>query len=205
MVFSALGYHGGFSTAALSGLQQLTYLELAELKLQGPEQGGPALQPLQGLTCLADLRLCLKEPTAVEISIIARARQLTRLQLSGLAKLGPGALAALTQLQHLQLVQKSITYGAVGAVQLLSELQLLQQLTHLGLSCCVMVEGSNPPAGAFTALTASSKLQHLDIRCCRLPAGVWQHIFPAGRQLPQLRGLHIANVSKPGPGKTTAP
>jgi hypothetical protein len=202
---SALAHHGAFSTDALLGLQQLTYIELAELKLQGPGQGVPALQPLQGLTCLADLRLCLKEPAAVESSMLAGARQLTRLQLSGPVKLGPGALAALTQLQHLQLARQSITYGAVGAVQLLSELQLLQQLTHLGLSCCVMVEGSNPPAAAFTALTASSKLQHLDIRCCRLPTDVWQRIFPAGRQLLQLRGLHIANVSKPGPGKTTAP
>jgi hypothetical protein len=66
---SALAHHGAFSTDALSGLQQLTYLELAELDMQGPDQGVPVLQPLQGLTCLADLRLCLKEPTAVESSI----------------------------------------------------------------------------------------------------------------------------------------
>ena len=37
--------------------QQLTYLELAGVRLQGPDEASPALQPLQALTGLVDLRL----------------------------------------------------------------------------------------------------------------------------------------------------
>lgn len=47
---------------------------------------------------------------------------------------------------------------------------------------------------AYSALTASSGLQHLDISNNFLPSGVWQHILPAGRQLPELRALNLASV-----------
>lgn len=47
-------------------------------------------------------------------------------------------------------------------------------------------------------MTASSKLQHLDLSGCKLPAAaVWQHIFPAGRQLPHLQTLKLADVKQP--------
>jgi hypothetical protein len=60
------------------------------------------------------------------------------------------------------------------------------------------VADGNPPAAAYSALTASSKLVHLDIGYCNLPAGVWQHIFPAGRQLPYLQFLYITFLRHPG-------
>lgn len=71
----------------------------------------------------------------------------------------------------------------------------MQQLTHLSLvnSLQADVEG-NPPAAAYAVLTASSKLQSLNINGCTLPAGAWQQIFPAGRQLPYLQSLNIAVV-----------
>jgi hypothetical protein len=53
-------------------------------------------------------------------------------------------------------------------------------------------DDSAPPAAAYSALTASSKLQHLDINGCLVPEGVWQHVFPSGRQLPDLRELNIS-------------
>jgi hypothetical protein len=53
--------------------------------------------------------------------------------------------------------------------------------------------GGSPPA-AYAALTAGSKLQRLDIRYCTLPAGAWQHIFPAGRQLLHLQMLDLGGV-----------
>jgi hypothetical protein len=82
--------------------------------------------------------------------------------------------------------------------QLLHHLQPLQQLTHLSMSGSLQaVEGSTPPASACAALTASSKLQHLDICRCILPADVWQHVFPAGRQLPNLQSLNISGIKQP--------
>jgi hypothetical protein len=40
-------------------------------------------------------------------------------------------------------------------------------------------------------------LQHLAIKESELPAGVWQHIFPAGRQPPHLQTLQIDRVHEP--------
>jgi hypothetical protein len=65
-------------------------------------------------------------------------------------------------------------------------------MTYLDLSRSFQgVRFGFPPASAtaFSALTASSKLQHLNIADCMLPAGVWQHVFPAGRRLPRLHTL----------------
>jgi hypothetical protein len=58
------------------------------------------------------------------------------------------------------------------------------------------VEGANPPSAAYSALTASSQLQHLSISECTLPTGVWQHVFPAGRHLPHLQSLNISYVKQ---------
>jgi hypothetical protein len=76
----------------------------------------------------------------------------------------------------------------------------MQQLTHLlflifflFLSSLRGVEKSTPPA-SYAALTASSKLQQLNISISTMPAGVWQHMFPAGKQLPNLLSLSIAYV-----------
>mgnify|MGYP001806927977 CR=1 FL=1 len=86
--------------------------------------------------------------------------------------------------------------------QLLSQLQHLQQLTRLTLRFMVK---QNQPAAAFSALTVSSQLQHLDITNCKLPAAAWQHIFPTARQLPLLRSLDISNGRTPMGGWAAAP
>lgn len=44
-------------------------------------------------------------------------------------------------------------------------------------------------------MTASSRLQHLDISDSVLPLGVLQHILPADRQLPHLRALSLACIT----------
>jgi hypothetical protein len=67
------------------------------------------------------------------------------------------------------------------------------------------VEGSHPPASAYAALTASGKLQHLDINHCTLPAGAAMHLFSAGKQLPDLRSLDIGGVNQPTREYATAP
>jgi hypothetical protein len=57
---------------------------------------------------------------------------------------------------------------------------------------------SGIPVAAYSALTASSKLQHLDLSSSHLPAGalVWPHVFPIGRQLPHSRELNLSYVHK---------
>jgi hypothetical protein len=88
----------------------------------------------------------------------------------------------------------------------LSHLQPLQQLTNLNLAHSLTAdEQDSPPAAAYAALTASSKLQHLDLTGCTLQAGAWQHMLPACRQLPQLLSLDITWVRFPSQGDAPTP
>jgi hypothetical protein len=216
-----------FPTAVLRQLQQLTYLELARIRAQGPDEASPALQPLEALTRLVDLRLISLESrhgrrTKVSDSMLSGMQQLTRLELCAVDP-EPGVLAGKTMLQHLVL-QSPRPSGdvAVSMAQLLSHMQHLQHLTHLDLQGGLQAydtewgnpadDGSdtyqervNPPAAAYAALTASSKLQYLDITNCHLPVGVWQHMFPANKQLPHLQYLGIAGVMRPSGVAASAP
>jgi hypothetical protein len=54
-------------------------------------------------------------------------------------------------------------------------------------------------------LTASSKLQHLNLAFCTLPASAWQHMFPAARQLPHLEFLKVGHIKQPGGSYVPAP
>jgi hypothetical protein len=179
------------SVSLLQSLQQLTYLELSSGMFLSAE--GVALGPMQALTRLIDLRLgcCMALNSArATASMLSGSQHLTRLDVSGLIE--PGLLVGKTQLQHLGLPSLSISGGAAGEAQLLS---YLQQLTHIDLSDSLReATHSNLPAAAYSALTASSKLQYLGIRGCVLPAGVWQHLFAAGRQLPHLTSLQARGV-----------
>lgn len=206
--------------------QQLTCLELRGVQLRLPA----ALQQLTGLQeLLVDLgRMpgALKPIKAVTADMLSGLSRLTCLTLAGLqgVAMRPGILHGKTALQHL-CVLDSITHssGCMGAAApLLSDLQQLQQLTYLDLSLhsdtlhhinyYLNVPRSRiqtavdpmPPAAAYAALTTSSKLQHLNISCCQLPTGVWQHLFSPGMPLPHLRVLNISNVKHPG-GSAAAP
>ena len=120
--------------------------------------------------------------------------------------LEPGALAGHTKLQHLTV--RGCSYfqeGEAEAGELLSHLHKMQQLTYLDLgSYGASHQEPSVPMAAYSALTAGSKLQHLDISCCMLPADAWQHMFPAGRQLPHLQTLVINEVRHPS-GAAVAP
>ena len=198
--------------------------------LQSPQPLQPP-EPLQPLTRLLKLRLDMKPEIYKEYhyiywvpggdeayvmrndmfpaGLVSGAHQLTRLDVSDYChqdrdksgEPGRGVLAGKTQLQHLNLQR---TYGGI---QLLSDLADLQQLTRLELrsSFYATEDGNTSPAAAVAALTASSKLHHLDLESCTLPAGVWQHVFPAGRQLPALRTLHLSEIRQPSGGKAPAP
>ena len=195
-------------------LQQLTYLELRGVWQEPADsdyEGDPAdaldpaavdffkLQHLVALKRLADLRLKLPGfPCSIKASMLSSAQRLTHLQLqttdSSEFCFEPGVLAGKTLLQHLQLQCCYMAGHEAGYAQLLSELSKLQQLTCLILNRCLYVCEDGPSAKAYSALTASSKLQHLDVRECTFPEGVWQHVFPAGRQLPHMRELDISEV-----------
>lgn len=54
----------------------------------------------------------------------------------------------------------------------------------------------NPPATAFSAITASNNLQHLEIEGWSLPSGVWPYVFPPDRQL-SLRHLRLTAPDGP--------
>jgi hypothetical protein len=197
-------------TGELQRLQQLTYLELAKVLLKGPDRATPPLQPLQALTRLVDLRILMDEDLGrsefvcqyrVPAGMLSDAKHLTRLQLSG-CRLGAGALAGVTQLQHLHV--KGVTRvpwdwaaDVADVALLLSQLQPLQQLTVLCLPRGLQSYGDrNTPATAYAALTASSKLVQLDLSGYTLPAAAWQHMFRAGRQLPHLQRLDMTSVTQ---------
>jgi hypothetical protein len=131
---------------------------------------------------------------------------LTRLAVLS-AAFEPTALAGKPRLQHLELAVFTLQPpSASGVAALLSKLQQQTQLTYLDLEHSVRtVEERNPPPAAYAALTASSKLQHLSISECRLPAGVWQHMFPAGRQLLHLTTLNISVIEQSSCGAMPAP
>jgi hypothetical protein len=63
----------------------------------------------------------------------------------------------------------------------------------LSCSCLKVPDGATD---TYSALTASSKLQRLDINGSKISAGSVQHMFPVGRQLPHLRELDISGVCR---------
>jgi hypothetical protein len=82
----------------------------------------------------------------------------------------------------------------------------MQQLSRLSLYGSIQHgEEGSLPATAFAAITASSQLQEIDISGNVLPAGVWQHLFPAGRRLPHLTCLEMSDVQVPSAGAASAP
>jgi hypothetical protein len=197
----------GFPTEIWQSLQQLTHLEVAGWCESN--QGVP--QSLQALTRLAHLRIesfYSKWPLRIDADTLSSS-QLTHVELPSVPRdvlFTPGVLAGKTQLQHLQVPHCSLPGGAADVSQLLSELQHLQQLTHLDLSKGLRaVSNSNPPAAAYASLTASSNLQHLDVRLCTFPTGVWEHVFPADRQLPHLQLLQVSGCRASAGGCAAAP
>jgi hypothetical protein len=198
-----------FATGVLQQLQQLTYLELAGDCLQGPDEASPDLQPLTALARLVDLRLRLED--TISASMLSSVCHLTRLVMDK-GGFEPGALAGKPKLQHLELTACSLynqhQTGGLWVAELLSQLQHQTQLTYLCVGGSMMRSCGElyPPAAAYAALTASSKLQHLSISWCKLPPDVWEHLFPAGRQLLHLTSLDISKVKQQLPyGAALAP
>jgi hypothetical protein len=190
-----------FPSNVLQTLQHLTYLETTSGWLQDED----GIWPLQRLTRLQDLRLNCLGLCTIQASMLSGMARLTRLTVGGGCGWGavvePGVLAGKPQLRHLELTYCSSAEGPAGVTQLLSHLWDLQQLTHLDLRGSL----DDSPSADYSALTASSKLHHLNIGQCTLPDDVWQQVFPAGpgmqpAWLPHLRDLRIDRLHHPEGG-----
>lgn len=105
--------------------------------------------------------------------------------------LQPSLLAGMTKLQFLEIVDAALVGEAAGVADLFVVLRGMQQLTTLYLSHILDMTGC--PAEAYSALTASSNLQRLRLRCCGLQDDptVWQHVFPASTPPQKLRTLDL--------------
>jgi hypothetical protein len=184
-----------FAVDVMRELQQLTHLKLTSLALKDPHD----LKQLKELTGLHELDLCLQWPDNGECDITAdmlsSLQRLTRLVVRGYHESGTDTfptfieLGVLTHLQHLELLEcwSWRNGSAESPIKLLAQLGQLQQLIYLSLSGLPVAT----PATTYSALTASSKLQHLEVCDCELTTDAWRHVFSAGRQLPHMQRLII--------------
>jgi hypothetical protein len=80
-------------------------------------------------------------------------------------------------------------HRASGGSQLL---QLLARLPALRSLCLQGIDGEWPQQlSLYSALTASSNLQSLEIGGCDIQNAAWAHVFLSGRQLPHLDSILI--------------
>lgn len=156
---------------------------------------------LQALTCLqaklTQLELCM-EGSIISIITVPALAQLTGLLHLVLvcSELQPGVLSAITWLQHLELVLHSEDWPhscQMDQPAVLAWLAQLPNLRHLQLGTlpqaqCLTTAAS---AAASSALVANSQLEFLGVTFDSVPAGAWQHVFTAGRQLPRLHPLKL--------------
>jgi len=204
----------GFSGSLLSQLVQLTCLKLQAAYYHVLPDA--ALQHLSALSALQHLELNLQgryepseKPTAAALTGLQQLPQLTALKISGVrwainlhsmpaftvltalrvlqleqgTSVDPAVLATISQLQHLELVYVS-SWDAEGSAVLLAAVGQQQELVKLAISHHTC--WSTPSAAAYSALTASSHLQHMQLGGCQFPAGAWQQMFPPTRCLPEL-------------------
>ena len=142
---------------------------------------------LQGLGCLQELRLRDLKGDTTEDILLSGIPHLTCLTMAGGSSqwpfrgecvvLEPDGLAGKTQFHRVELSDCRMDGGVVGTARLMLNLQYLGQLTYLSLHNCVSRSEPSLAAIAYSALTASSKLQHLALKwwmcgsTCSLLAG----------------------------------
>jgi hypothetical protein len=169
-------------------IQQLTHLKLAALEFELSTSPAPDLYNYT-LTHLE-----LKVTTGFDAALQSAVK-------------GAGATAVLgplAQLQRLHLYRghRGGALTTIASRAVLAHLAQMAQLTHLQLEC--EFDKDTPPV-AFSAITASSKLQYLALQrgrgwhCEQVSfEALWSHAFPAGRQLSHLRTLKVAGCTDRG-------
>jgi len=206
LTYLQLGPSLVISDAALQDLNAVTALQHLDLDLQGLEQRPtPAgLIGLQHLKHLTALRLsCV--PWTIDLLSLPALTVLTALRvlrLRDITSVDPAVLAWCSQLQDVDL-QCREAWHAEDSAALLAVIGQQPQLIRLEL--CPCSSWYPPPAAAFSALTASSCLQHLELTNCQLPPCAWQQLFPPRRRLPELCYLGICFVISEEPAQQLSP
>lgn len=196
-----------FPGAILQDMQRLTSLNLAVCLGEPQHHSDCVVHHLHHLTNLEQLQLTavssamhmMLTPSKVVLTaeLLSGLTQLSYIQLSLLA-VEPAILAGKPHLQHVALNRVHLstegrTSSAASTAALLSELQLLHELTHLCLADSLI--GLASSVAAYSTMTASSKLEHLDISGCTFPpGGIWDHVIPTGMQLRHMRVLNISHA-----------
>lgn len=189
-------------------LQMLT--QLKRLDLSG--HINVTAESLQHISALQHLQVLNLTRPSVHLSpsstpALARVTGLHSLVLSGSRNVADAATLDPALLQHYTLSCLKLEYvtlsgarrgrdvtghtGASSGASLLSVLGQQLQLEQMQLSG-VQCEWPTT-AAAYTALTASSRRQKLDLRLDGVPAGIWQAVFQPQQQLPHLRDLVLGS------------
>jgi len=181
------------SDAALQHLSALSALQHLKLNLQDRSHQQPTAAALTGLKQLPQLTALklVRVPWAINLHTMPGFTVLTALRvlhLEDITSVDPAVLATSSQLQELELACWD-PWDAEGAAAMLAAIGQLHELVKLEI--CHNRCWSTPSAAAYSALTASSHLQHLKSRGCSFPAGAWQQMFPPTRCLPDLRQLDL--------------
>ena len=197
----------GLSDAALAHLGALTSLQHLQLERLGADTTPAALEPLSCLQHLTGLWLegahftfeaySNSPSSSASNSSSSSSRRppasltaLRSLQLHACNGIEPEVLGPLTALESLQLKLTPVEGAAEGAASFLSLLSRLQHLTELELHAA-LPHAVTSPCSAYSALTASSKLQSLRLSALCMPAAAWQWVFPVGG----LRGQQLAHLT----------
>lgn len=185
---------------------QLTHLQLTFDNVHDTSCG--TLQHLTHMTSLQELLLgtsfngsnpfklyfgtpCGGGPPPLPTSLAALTG-LARLSIRCAYELEPSVLMGLTLLTRLDVVDTRISSTAAVA-DLLEWLPRLQCLRHLCLHNSLTEYAAS--VEAYSALTANSLLQYLDLTDSALPMGVWQQVFPHNPghlEAPRLPNLRAA-------------
>jgi hypothetical protein len=97
-----------------------------------------------------------------------------------------------------QLTTQAQTQAAAGAAALLLELNKLTNLTDLQLVQVLWAHAAGMQPAAYSALTASSRIQSLDLSFSLIPSKAWRSMFNPDLQiLPHLHTLNIACSQAP--------
>lgn len=214
----SLAGHSGDSTIsavleAIPALQLLTYLELSgQYAVDAVMSGVQHLPNLEQLLLCTDYRsgctaasfaalpasitkLCIKhskcplaQPLLLSADNTPGLTQPTTLQWLDVSDVvfDLALLASLQSLRHVA-IEGALAAAPVGVQGVgLAVLSSLTALEHLKLTPHTLP--NQPTSADIAALTASSQLTYLDIGS-GIARGHYSHMFPAGRQLQQLRGL----------------
>jgi hypothetical protein len=185
----------------LSQLTQLTCLDMDECVATFKTDITPPLTPLTNLR-----RLRLRDIDAVDPAVLACLRQLQHLELYSHKLLGQPSgvealLAALQGLQQLTLLEifhgdepEPTAGGALhGAADAEAEAQAAAEPATGLNAAAAAAQAADAAARPDSALTASTQLQELCVDFYTVPRGVWQHVFPPGKQLPHLTSLEAGS------------